>query len=267
MISFSEALQVIKYVAAHLSEERWAAGSGGNISIRIPIPPFINEITQYLTYKKTFLDHNPFPALVDHMLVVTASGSSMTVVASNPIKNIVVCNFNNNNIEIFSSKENSLPTSEWKSHFSIHEMLVRENKKSHIVVHSHIPTLIAFSHHRSVRKIKTQQVNRILYSMLPELLISLPEGLGLIPFYLPGSEELAKETVEVFKTKTTALWINHGIIAHGDNSISLIERFTLLEAAVQIYLSAQQLSKSKPYLLKENTIKKLKEIFSSYPRK
>ena len=103
--------------------------------------------------------------------------------------------------------------------------------------------------------------------MLPELLISLPEGLGLIPFYLPGSEELAKETVEVFKTKTTALWINHGIIAHGDNSISLIERFTLLETAAQIYLSAQQLSKFKPYLLKENTIKKLKEIFSMYPRK
>ena len=267
MISFPESIQVIKYLAAHLSEKRWAAGFGGNISIRISIPSFINEITQYLPYKKTFLNQNPFPALVNHLIVATTSGSSMEEIASNPIKNIVVCNFSNKNIEIFSSKENSLPTSEWKSHFSIHEMLVRENKKSYIVIHSHIPMLIAFSHHRSVRKMKTQQVNRILYSMLPELLISLPEGLGLIPFYLPGSEELAKKTVEVFKTNTTALWINHGIIAHGDNPILLVERFTLLETAAQIYISAQQLNKSKPYLLKESTIKKLKEIFSLYPGK
>ena len=51
------------------------------------------------------------------------------------------------------------------------------------------------------------------------MIVNLPEGLGSVPFQLPGSPELEAATVESLRTHRVVVWCKHGVMARSDQSV------------------------------------------------
>jgi rhamnulose-1-phosphate aldolase len=78
----------------------------------------------------------------------------------------------------------------------------------HLTYLSHIP-----------RYQNTEYLNTHLLRWQPETIIHLPEGIGFIPFRLPGSPELMAANVEALRNHRIVIWAKHGVMARSDHSV------------------------------------------------
>lgn len=53
-------------------------------------------------------------------------------------------------------------------------------------------------------------LSKLLWSMIPETRAFCPKGVGIVPYALPGSMELAQKTVEQLDDYDVVLWENMG---------------------------------------------------------
>ena len=76
--------------------------------------------------------------------------------------------------------------------------------------------------------------------MIPECRVIVPRGIGIIPYQLPGSMDLAKATIKELDKHDVVLWEKHGILAVGDDIIECFDAIDTLSKSAQIYLYARQ---------------------------
>lgn len=50
--------------------------------------------------------------------------------------------------------------------------------------------------------------------------MNLPEGIGVLPFMLPGSPVLMEATVAGLREHRVVLWSKHGVMAHSDQPVT-----------------------------------------------
>ena len=94
-------------------------------------------------------------------------------------------------------------------------MLVEKGLNYKALLHTHPVNLIAMTHNPKF-KLETE-LTHLLWSMHPETVIFMPEGIGFIPYILPGTEEIAEKTVNILKKKKLVVWEKHGSIAIGED--------------------------------------------------
>lgn len=108
-------------------------------------------------------------------------------------------------------------TSEFNSHLAVHhDQVVRSGTNFHAVVHAQPPYLTYLSH--IPRYQHEPYLNRHLLRWQPELIVQLPEGIGHVPFLIPGSAELMAATVESLRQHRIVVWGKHGVMARSDIS-------------------------------------------------
>jgi rhamnulose-1-phosphate aldolase len=93
----------------------------------------------------------------------------------------------------------------------------------HLTFLSHIP-----------RYQDEQYLNTRLMRWQPETIINVPEGVGVLPFLLPGSNHLMIETMLSMRDHRVVVWSQHGIMARADDSIlHALDLVEYLETAAQ----------------------------------
>jgi rhamnulose-1-phosphate aldolase len=109
-------------------------------------------------------------------------------------------------------------TSEFNSHLAVHrDQVVSGPTNFHAVIHAQPLHLTYLSH---VPRYQDESfLNRHLLRWQPELIVNLPEGLGVVPFLIPGSPDLMSATVTKLRTHRVVLWSKHGAIARSDASV------------------------------------------------
>ncbi len=122
-----------------------------------------------------------------------------------------------------------MPTSELPSHLLTYAFLIKNNFNQRAIIHTHPDHLIALSHLKKYAGEKP--INHLLRSIHPEMKIVIPEGIGYVKYRKPGTEGLARATVEQFKNHRLIIWERHGCIAVGKD---LFEAFDLIETADKI---------------------------------
>jgi rhamnulose-1-phosphate aldolase len=109
-------------------------------------------------------------------------------------------------------------TSEFNSHLAVHYDQVRiSDTNFHAVIHAQPVHLTYLSH--IPRYQDAQYLNTHLLRWQPETIINLPEGIGFIPFKLPGSLELMSGNVEALRKHRIVIWSKHGVMARSDISV------------------------------------------------
>jgi rhamnulose-1-phosphate aldolase len=63
-------------------------------------------------------------------------------------------------------------------------------------------------------------LNRRLLRWQPETILNFPQGVGVLPFMLPGSAELTVETMLALREHRVVIWSRHGVMARADDSAS-----------------------------------------------
>jgi rhamnulose-1-phosphate aldolase len=110
-------------------------------------------------------------------------------------------------------------TSEFNSHLAVHHDQMRSRDiKLHTILHAQ-PVYLTFLSHLDDYQ-DEQYLNRHLLRWQPETIFNFPEGIGVLPFLLPGSAQLTTETMLAMREHHLIVWSHHGVIARWDDSIA-----------------------------------------------
>lgn len=214
----SELLIDIGKTGNRISEIDASEGAAGNISVYIGW-----EVEPRRCFPKEKIIKLPIsaPEFVGATFIATGSGCRLRDILAEPMANIAVLVVNEDGTTArqytIHRPAFSQITSEFNSHFSVHLDQVRSKKTNfHAVVHAQ-PLHITFLSH--INRYQNQEyLNRRLMRWQPEMILTLPEGLGVVPFHVPGSKELMIATCQKLRNHRVVVWSKHGLVARSDES-------------------------------------------------
>lgn len=215
-----ELLAAIGEAGQRLSSIEASEGAAGNISICIGWPM---EVRRRFPIVEPFALPKPAPALAGMQVIVTGSGRRLRDIRDDPAENlgIVAIHEQGATASLYTSPRRYFErvTSEFNSHLAVHQdQIARTGTNVHALIHAQPPHLTYLSHIPSYRD--TQRLNQRLLRWEPETIVNLPEGVGVLPFILPGSQALMDATVAGLRQHRIVLWSKHGVMARSELSVS-----------------------------------------------
>jgi rhamnulose-1-phosphate aldolase len=131
------------------------------------------------------------------------------------------------------------PTSELASHLLMHNWLIGKGSNYKAALHTHPIDLIAMTHIPVF--LEKDRLTYLLWSMIPETRAFCPKGLGIIPYAMPSSFDLADATIKELEEYDVVMWEKHGICAVSENITEAFDMIDTLSKSAQIYLTAKQM--------------------------
>ncbi len=231
MSSLSKIYAEISEVASLLQASGWAEKNAGNFSIRIDRNSFdYNKelITEHQNLQKQT------PEIANMVFLVSGKGKRMRDIAKAPEENTIIIIISNDGKSFsFSHDEDIIPTSELITHLEIHNMIAARNSSEKVVIHSHVTELIALTH---IKKYCNQEnLNNLLWQMHPETSMFIPQGVGFVPFALPGSTEIASSTINKLRNHQIAIWEKHGVFSIADTINNCYDLIDIAAKSAKIY--------------------------------
>jgi len=213
-------LDQLGQIGKTLSEIDAAEGAAGNLSIC-----FRESLDVTALFPKMQIVDLPVPApdLAGATLIVTGSGRRLRDIIDAPFANLacIIVESGGQHGRMFTSQDCPFKrvTSEFNSHLAVHHDQMRSREiKLHTVLHAQPVYLTFLSHLKAYQD--ELYLNRHLLRWQPEMIFNFPEGLGILPFMLPGSAQLTVETMLALREHRMVIWAQHGVMARSDDSIS-----------------------------------------------
>lgn len=203
----------------HLAEIEASEGAAGNISVCLRWN--IEPRTRFPVIDGIELPQ-PVPELAGATFLVTGSGRRLREIIDEPTANIacIVVSEGGRTGKIYTSHHRRFErvTSEFNSHLAVHyDQICKSGTNFHAVIHAQPVHLTHLSH--IPRYQDEQYLNTHLLRWQPETIINLPEGIGFIPFRMPGSPELMAANVTALQKHRIVIWAKHGVMARSDVSV------------------------------------------------
>ena len=220
-------------IAGYLWQNGWAERNGGNMSVNI------TDCAKAI-YDGVEPISGPFeiglevPHLAGSYFIVTGTGRRMRYVASDLMSNVAIIRVSDDAKHYSIIAEQDVrPTSELPSHLAVHDFLQTDRPQYKAVVHTHPIELVAMSH--NPKFLGKDVLSNILWSMIPETLAFCPKGLGIVPYAMPSSVELAQATLEQLKSYDVVMWEKHGVMGVGPDLVEAFDMIDTLSKSAKIY--------------------------------
>lgn len=244
----------------------WDERNGGNISLRLledDILPYKDEFYKSPNHIKITQNVHE---LSDQYFIVTGSGKYFRNVILDPLDNLAIIKINaqgNGYFILWGLINGGTPTSELAAHLQSHIAKMKAtNNKNRVIMHCHATNLIALTY---VLELNSKVFTRELWEMSTECLVVFPEGVGVLPWLVPGKDEIGYATAKEMETHSLVLWAFHGVFGAGAD---LDEAFGLIDTAEK---SAEILVKvlsmgGKRQTINTDNFKLLAERFNVKPK-
>jgi rhamnulose-1-phosphate aldolase len=207
-----ELLEVVGEAGQRLSEIEATEGAAGNISIYIGWP--VDPRRKFPTEEAIELPE-AVPGLAGQSFLVTGSGRRLREIVHDPAANLgfVAVDEGGKTGRLYARL-----TSEFNSHLAVHHDQVSSSGTNfHAVVHAQPLHLTYLSHIPDYQD--EEYLSRHILRWQPELIVQLPEGVGHVPFLVPGSPQLMAATVNSLREHRVVVWGKHGAMARSDQSV------------------------------------------------
>lgn len=246
-------------VSGYLWEKGWAERNGGNITVNVT--EFMDEECKAMPAISPIMNIGvKLPCLKGKYFYCKGTGKRMRDLAKTPMCNgsiIRICD-DCASYEIIAD-EPIAPTSELPTHLMLQNHLLETGSSYKATLHTHPIELVAMSHIR--RFLDEAELTHTLWSMIPETLAFAPLGLGIVPYGLPSSVELAESTLRRIKTHDVVLWEKHGTVAVGLDIMDAFDQTDVLCKAAKIYMCAKSMG-SEPEGMTDDAMKDLQDVFN-----
>jgi len=245
-------------VAGYLWQKGWAERNGGNITVNVT-----EKVDEEMRALPPLTDPLPIgttlPCLKGCYFYCKGTGKRMRDLARHPMQNGSIIRILDDCASYaIIADEAVLPTSELPSHLSIHNYLIESGSSYKASLHTHPVELVAMSHSQAF--LKKDVLSRLLASMIPETLAFAPLGLGIVPYTLPGSVQLAEATLQQIRDYDVVLWEKHGTLAVGTDIMDAFDQTDVLNKAATIYLRAKSMG-FVPEGMTDKAMQEIREVF------
>jgi rhamnulose-1-phosphate aldolase len=213
-------LEAIGEAGQSISELKASEGAAGNISAVIGWPL---DIGQHFPIAESINLPQKAQSLAGKMVFVTGSGCRLRDIHNDPTANlgVILIDADGQAGHLHTSRNRLFErvTSEFNSHLAVHaDQMARTGAAFHALVHAQPPYLTYLSHIPSYRE--QNFLNRQLLRWEPETIVNLPEGIGVLPFMVPGSPAMMEVNIAGLRDHRIVLWSKHGVMARSDNSVT-----------------------------------------------
>jgi rhamnulose-1-phosphate aldolase len=218
-------LEMMGKAGKRLSEIEASEAKAGNISVcmRWPVEP-----RSRFPHEERIELPQAVPELAGAAFLVSGSGRRLREILDAPAANVaclVVEEGGESAVQYTSyNRYFEKVTSEFNSHLAVHYDQIRTSGTNfhaepgiHAIIHAQPIHLTYLSH--IPRYQDEHYLDTHLLRWQPETIINLPEGVGFIPFKLPGSTDLMQANVASLREHRIVVWAKHGVMARSDVSV------------------------------------------------
>ena len=226
-------------VAGYLWQKGWAERNGGNITVNIT--EFVDdEIRQMPAISAVTPIGTTLPNLKGCYFYCKGTNMRMRDLARWPMENGSIIRILDDCANYVIIADNPVrPTSELPSHLSVHNYLIGKGSPYKASVHTHPIELIALTHCK--KYLEKDVASKMLWSMIPETKAFCPRGLGIIPYKLPSSVELADATIKELEDYDVVMWEKHGVFAVDCDVMQAFDQIDVLNKSALIYIAAKNM--------------------------
>lgn len=213
----------------------WDERNGGNISYLLDE----KEVGEYLDLNhviRTISTGFDATALIGKIFIVTGTGKYFKNVEFDPETNLGVVRIGKDGTTaelLWGYKDGGKFTSEFPAHMMSHISRLAIDPDHRIVMHTHPTYTIAMN---AVCPLDEKDFTKRLWKSNTEAIVVFPDGVGVLPCMVCGTNEIGEATAEKMKKFRLVVWTNHGIYGTGktmDEAFGLIET---VEKTAQIYM-------------------------------
>ncbi|MBQ3219883.1 MAG: rhamnulose-1-phosphate aldolase [Clostridia bacterium] len=242
----------------------WDERNGGNISYLLEE----NEVKEYLDLNKvirtipTGFDATP---LIGKIFIVTGTGKYFKNVEYSPETNLGIIRIAKDGTTaelLWGYNDGGKFTSEFPAHMMSHMSRLTVDAENKVVIHSHPTNTLAMNF---IHELDEKKFTHSLWEMCTECIVVFPEGIGVLPWMLCGTNSIGEATAEKMKEFRLVIWGMHGVYGAGkslDETFGLIET---VEKAAQVYMLTAHLPRKNT--ITDAQMKELAEYFNVNYRK
>ena len=242
----------------------WDERNGGNISYLLDE----NEVKEYLDLNNvirtipTGFDATP---LIGKIFIVTGTGKYFKNVEYSPETNLGIIRIAKDGTTaelLWGYNDGGKFTSEFPAHMMSHIARLSVDPENKVVIHSHPTNTLAMNF---VHELNEKTFTHTLWEMCTECIVVFPEGIGILPWMLCGTNSIGEATAEKMKEFRLVIWGMHGVYGAGkslDETFGLIET---VEKAAQVYMLTAHLPRKNT--ITDAQMKELADFFKVNYRK
>ncbi len=228
-------VQEMKDITANMYRQGWDERNGGNISCILDE----EEVGKYLDLTKVVRNiPMGFNAkeMVGKILIVTGTGKYFKNVTAHPEINLGIIRIAEDGETaelLWGYEDGGKFTSELPAHLMSHTVRLSVDPKHRVVMHTHPTYTIAMN---TVCPLDEKDFTHKLWQSNTEAVVVFPDGVGVLPCMVCGTNEIGEATAEKMKDFRLVVWSNHGLYGTGkdiDEAFGLIET---VEKTAQIYM-------------------------------
>ena len=255
--------------ASNMYRLGWDERNGGNISYLLKE----EEVAEYLDLSRVIriipfagVHNTSFDAapLAGKIFLVTGTGKYFKNIEKDPANNIGIVRISASGKEVellWGYEDGGRFTSEFPAHMMSHIARLSVDPENRVILHCHPTNLLAMTY---VHELDEAKFSHTLWEMSTECIVVFPDGVGVLPWMLCGTDTIGMATAEKMKKFRTVIWSLHGVYGAGkdlDECFGLVET---CEKAATIY----NLIGSRPIknTLTEDNMKELIDLFGISPR-
>lgn len=257
----SKFLTGFKRLTADAFKKGWHERNGGNLTYRVPdaevaeVADSLHEVTEWLPIG------NSVPGLAGEYFLVTGSGKYMRNVELAPEENVALIKIDaqgENYGIVWGLVNGGRPTSELPTHLAAHELKKKmTDGRNRVIYHAHTTNVIALTF---VLPLEDKPFTRELWEMATEDPVIFPEGIGVVPWMVPGGKEIADASVKLMEKYRVVVWAHHGMFVCGDDFDEAFGLMDTVEKAAEICVKVLAMGGKRQTISKEGFIQLAKDF-------
>jgi rhamnulose-1-phosphate aldolase len=193
----------------------WAEGAGSSISLRLlfeDIDPFESSISARVS---TAIGER-IPGIGGQYFLVTGAGKHFRNFQLDPEENLGLIRISPEGESyqvLWGLRSGGTPAADLSAHLWAQDVRQRVTRgASRAIAHCHATNLIALSY---VLELSSPVITRALWEGSTECMEFFPQGVGVLPWMLPGAGAIGAATAVAMKKHALVLWPHHGVLAAG----------------------------------------------------
>ena len=238
-------------------EQGWHERNGGNLSYRIK-PDEVGAVQEELVPREWQKIGTSVPQLAGEYFLVTGSGKYMRNVQIQPEDSICIVELDDKGEEYricWGLVNGGKPTSELPSHLMNHEVKKTvTNGRYRVIYHAHTTNTIALTF---VLPLEDEVFTRELWEMATECPVVFPDGIGIVPWMVPGGRDIAVATSELMKKYDVAIWAHHGMFCAGEDFDLTFGLMHTVEKSAEILVKVLSMTPTKRQTIQPDDFRSL----------
>ncbi len=267
-IEQSNCVRRFKRICGDGWDKGWHERNGGNLSYRMDEEDIAVCEAYFDDIDKPDHEWTPLGITLENLagafFIVTGSGKYLRKVEIDLNDSIGIIEINQAGDayrKVWGLYNGGVPTSELPTHLLNHSVRMEATDGANrVIYHAHCPNIIALS---TLIEPDARTYSRILWKSMTECVVIFPEGVGVVPWMVPGGTDIAQATGALMKEFSAVVWTQHGLFCSAATFDEAFGLMDTIEKSAGLYLSARCANggAEPPYLISDDELRAVCDAF------